>query len=438
MGLGFGAIQAGLFVYEAQRTGAYAPPLVVDVRADLVAGMRAAGGRCRVNIARADRIDVAEIGPLSIADATVAAERAGIIDAIAAGRRAQPSLCPSVAFYRSARRAARIALLAEALATAHGAAATGRLLRREPPQCRRAPRSRPSLEALEPGERDRRGDQGPLRRHRHRQDERRHRRRRGDRGARTRHRHAGAALGLPRRGVRPHPRLAARPAGPALRGPIQPGPARPSRGRRPGPVRGRQAAGPQRDARAGGLPRPLAGPPPAWPTSSTCRAPWPSCEPPSSRSPAGRSSPGMPGPTPLFTPSGFAAFADDLLARMVNPFLADTIERAARDPRRKLAWDDRFIGLIRLGSRRGRGDAALRDGRGGWPGDPSRQRSCGRRRRADCRRPAGAPEGLLAARTPTRPKPRLCSGSWPMASSGWPAGDERGSRASASAGLGES
>jgi hypothetical protein len=34
---------------------------------------------------------------------------------------------------------------------------------------------------------------------------------------------------------------------------------------------------------------------------------------------------------------------------MVNPHLADTIDRAARDPRRKLGWDDRLVGLIRLG-----------------------------------------------------------------------------------------
>jgi mannitol-1-phosphate/altronate dehydrogenase len=51
----------------------------------------------------------------------------------------------------------------------------------------------------------------------------------------------------------------------------------------------------------------------------------------------------------LFTEGGYAAFADDLLERMVNPYLADTIERAARDPRRKLGWDDRLVGLIRLG-----------------------------------------------------------------------------------------
>jgi mannitol-1-phosphate/altronate dehydrogenase len=56
-----------------------------------------------------------------------------------------------------------------------------------------------------------------------------------------------------------------------------------------------------------------------------------------------------PGAGPLFTPDGYAAFADDLLARMVNPHLADTTERAARDPRRKLGWDDRLVGLIRLG-----------------------------------------------------------------------------------------
>jgi hypothetical protein len=38
---------------------------------------------------------------------------------------------------------------------------------------------------------------------------------------------------------------------------------------------------------------------------------------------------------------------------MVNPFLADTIERAARDPIRKLGWDDRLIGTIRLGREEG-------------------------------------------------------------------------------------
>lgn len=51
---------------------------------------------------------------------------------------------------------------------------------------------------------------------------------------------------------------------------------------------------------------------------------------------------------PLFTPAGYQAYADDLLARMVNPFLRDLIERVIRDPRRKLAWEDRLIGTMRL------------------------------------------------------------------------------------------
>ena len=62
----------------------------------------------------------------------------------------------------------------------------------------------------------------------------------------------------------------------------------------------------------------------------------------------GRSRRGSPGADPLFTADGYAAFADDLLARMVNPHLADTIERASRDPRRKLGWDDRLVGTIRV------------------------------------------------------------------------------------------
>lgn len=50
----------------------------------------------------------------------------------------------------------------------------------------------------------------------------------------------------------------------------------------------------------------------------------------------------------LFTPAGFRAYADDLVERMLNPHLADSVERVTRDLRRKLAWDDRFAGTVRL------------------------------------------------------------------------------------------
>ena len=51
---------------------------------------------------------------------------------------------------------------------------------------------------------------------------------------------------------------------------------------------------------------------------------------------------------PLFTPAGYAAYADDLLARMVRPTLNDLIARVTRDPVRKLGYDDRFFGAMRL------------------------------------------------------------------------------------------
>ena len=51
---------------------------------------------------------------------------------------------------------------------------------------------------------------------------------------------------------------------------------------------------------------------------------------------------------PLFTREGFTAYADDLLERMTNPFLADAVERAVRDPLRKLGANDRLFGAMRL------------------------------------------------------------------------------------------
>ena len=50
----------------------------------------------------------------------------------------------------------------------------------------------------------------------------------------------------------------------------------------------------------------------------------------------------------LFAPDGFAAYAGDLLERMVNPFLTDRVDRVCRDLDRKLGWDDRLIGTMRL------------------------------------------------------------------------------------------
>ena len=55
----------------------------------------------------------------------------------------------------------------------------------------------------------------------------------------------------------------------------------------------------------------------------------------------------------LFTPAGYRAYAEDLLVRMTNPYLNDTIERAGRDPVRKLGYDDRIFGTMHLAIEQG-------------------------------------------------------------------------------------
>ncbi len=54
------------------------------------------------------------------------------------------------------------------------------------------------------------------------------------------------------------------------------------------------------------------------------------------------------GVDPMFTPAGYRDFMESLLARMLNPYLNDTVVRVGRDARRKLGWNDRLVGTMRL------------------------------------------------------------------------------------------
>jgi len=51
---------------------------------------------------------------------------------------------------------------------------------------------------------------------------------------------------------------------------------------------------------------------------------------------------------PLFTPDGYRAYAEDLLERMVCPNLNDLVSRVGRDHIRKLEYNDRLVGTMRL------------------------------------------------------------------------------------------
>jgi mannitol-1-phosphate/altronate dehydrogenase len=50
----------------------------------------------------------------------------------------------------------------------------------------------------------------------------------------------------------------------------------------------------------------------------------------------------------LFTETGYKDYAEDLLERMTNPYLADTVARVVRDVVRKLEPDGRIFGTMRL------------------------------------------------------------------------------------------
>lgn len=50
----------------------------------------------------------------------------------------------------------------------------------------------------------------------------------------------------------------------------------------------------------------------------------------------------------LFTEAGYRNYAEDLLERMTNPYLGDTVARVTRDIRRKLEIDGRIFGTMQL------------------------------------------------------------------------------------------
>ena len=65
---------------------------------------------------------------------------------------------------------------------------------------------------------------------------------------------------------------------------------------------------------------------------------------------------------PLFTDKGFGEYAENLLERMINPYLRDRISRVCRDPLRKLSFSDRLIGAMRQSMNAGLNPACFADG----------------------------------------------------------------------------
>jgi mannitol-1-phosphate 5-dehydrogenase len=352
VGFGFGAIQAGLFLYEAFRSGSFGRLVVAEVMPDVVNAVRGAGGRFSANIAHSDGVEIAEVGPLEIEDPGSESGRRRLAEAVVEAAEIATAV-PSVQFYTSPSPGSIHRILAEGLrrkagaqgpqaivyaAENHNHAAEileARVLEEVPEAERERVRSRvrflntvigkmsgvvsdadeirlQKLATITPG-----GQRAFLVES-------------FNRILISKIRFAGAGDAPPfRRGIRvfeekddllpfEEAKLYGHNATHALAAYV-------------GAIRGVE-----RIADLSQYPDIFAFLRAAFIQESGEAL---------VRKHAGKD--------PLFTREGYREYADDLLVRMVNPFLHDSVERVGRDPQRKLDWDDRLVGTMRVGLHQG-------------------------------------------------------------------------------------
>jgi mannitol-1-phosphate 5-dehydrogenase len=125
VGFGFGAIQAGLFLYEAYRSGNFGRLVVAEVLPDVVQGLRWAGGTYTLNIAYLERVESVPVGPIEIYDPASAPDRERLVDALSRAQEIGTAI-PRVTLYQTEGPGSLHRLLAEGLrrkAAGHGPAA---------------------------------------------------------------------------------------------------------------------------------------------------------------------------------------------------------------------------------------------------------------------------------------------------------------------------
>ncbi len=100
VGFGFGPIQAGLFTLEAARSNNFGRIVIAEVVPEVVQSIRSEGGNFHLNIAHADGIEHVSLGPVEMEDPAVAEDRARLIEAVAQASEIATAV-PSIRFYRS-------------------------------------------------------------------------------------------------------------------------------------------------------------------------------------------------------------------------------------------------------------------------------------------------------------------------------------------------
>src|ERR1700710_560789 len=83
VGFGFGAIQAGLFLWEAQQSRNFGRLVVAMTNDEVVAALRRNGGTFRINIAMSSRREIGEVRNVEIYNPQVEADRQALLEAVA-------------------------------------------------------------------------------------------------------------------------------------------------------------------------------------------------------------------------------------------------------------------------------------------------------------------------------------------------------------------
>jgi mannitol-1-phosphate 5-dehydrogenase len=112
VGFGFGPIQSGLFLYEAHCSGNFDRYVIAEVDAGLVGAVRAAGGRYSINVAHPDRIEQRVVDGVRLCNPADESDRRELAEAVAAADEMATAL-PSVRFYDTGDTASVVKLLAD-------------------------------------------------------------------------------------------------------------------------------------------------------------------------------------------------------------------------------------------------------------------------------------------------------------------------------------
>lgn len=113
-GFGFGPIQAGLFVKEAYESGNFERISVAEIDQELIDAVRANRGSYHVNVAKSDGIEVVNVEGVELLNPNAEDDRKVILQALAESTEIATSL-PSVKFYDSGTGSSIVSLMAEGL-----------------------------------------------------------------------------------------------------------------------------------------------------------------------------------------------------------------------------------------------------------------------------------------------------------------------------------